>query len=240
MDINVGVPHVSRRINEVRNSSYDITIALLDLMDNVEKGFETYIDWQELNYKIKFTYNPQIIDRKIIKYVDNYNYVIMKPLPSLSESRLYEERKMITTIYFDDKGIECYADVNGQCFKWNEDTKRINAYNKEIPKGLNTITIESSSIYGTCFDTTDRTMIANSESPNSEMSELFKDELPKAKVRVYRDNRCLGTVPFKLTKENDGYQNYTTHAMNYKDKKLNKFFGVGSTKGNLVRRDYIY
>ena len=44
MNIQVGVPHVERRILEVRNSSYDITIALLDILDNVAKGFETYIE----------------------------------------------------------------------------------------------------------------------------------------------------------------------------------------------------
>ena len=47
MNIIVGVPHVNRRIKEVENSSYDIPTALLDLMDNVEKGFDTYIEFEE-------------------------------------------------------------------------------------------------------------------------------------------------------------------------------------------------
>jgi len=373
MNINVGVPHVKSRIKEVRNSSYDIQIALLDIMDNVAKGFDTFIEfdgngefiesiiirdndtngfrdilldgcqnplnmghensdrhlnndsnseygvglkhaslflanrldiytktndryfhavldfkvmsenpsavdsynpvineigeslyktnhsdmncgstirlsnlrhrlhkvlfWKDLKYKIQFTYNPQIIDGKIIKYSKDFNYLTLEPLPSLYESRLYEERKMISTIYFDDDGNHCYASDNDKTYHYKEDTKRVNIY-KDIPKGVNIITIESSSIYGTCFDSnTDRTMIINSEPLNPEMSKLFK-ELPKATVSIYRDDRCLGLVPFKLTKENDGYHNYTIHTINYKDKKLNKFFGVGSTKGNLVRRDF--
>ena len=41
----VGVPHVRRRINEVRNSSYDIFTAILDILDNVSKGYETIIEF---------------------------------------------------------------------------------------------------------------------------------------------------------------------------------------------------
>jgi hypothetical protein len=185
---------------------------------------------------MQFTYNPQIIAGKIIKYQKDYTHIYLESLPSLYESRLYEERKRITTIYFDDEDNHCYASDNDKTY-YNEDTKRFNIY-KDIPENMNSITIESSSIYGTCFDSnTDRKMIKNSEPHNLKMSMLFK-ELPKATFSIYRDGRCLGLVPFKLTKENDGYHNYTIHTINYKDKTLNKFFGVGSTKGNLVRRDF--
>ena len=46
MNINVGVPHVKSRFNEVSNSSYDIQSAILDIMDNVAKSFETFIDFE--------------------------------------------------------------------------------------------------------------------------------------------------------------------------------------------------
>jgi len=45
LGVKVGVPHIKRRIFEIRNSSYDIYIALLDIIDNVEKGYRTYIDY---------------------------------------------------------------------------------------------------------------------------------------------------------------------------------------------------
>ena len=51
------------------------------------------------------------------------------------------------------------------------------------------------------------------------------------------DNRCFGTYPFtNLKKSNDGYQNYTIHQIFYENKKYNLYFGVNSSKGNLVRR----
>jgi primosomal replication protein N len=61
--------------------------------------------------------------------------------------------------------------------------------------------------------------------------------LPFASCFIYRDNRCFGTFPFIKLLKGNGHRNYTIHQIFYENKKYNLYFGVNSSKGNLVKRD---
>ena len=71
LEIEVGVPHVESRINDIRNSSYNINIVLLDIMDNVAKGCQTRILYNHFHDYIK---NMIIMDndKKVLIYIYIY------------------------------------------------------------------------------------------------------------------------------------------------------------------------
>ena len=194
------------------------------------------------------TYNYQIkeYNKKI-----QYEEIDIRPNKLLEESPLCKKRMRTTIIYFDKTFEKMYGVVfiNGRfntsyirSDKDNikKDTKDYTGYES------NKIIIKSTSIYGSKFDenTKDRENMREYEYPDDEYTETFKNHegeyiLPKTSCFIYRDNRCFGTYPFTNLKSNDGYNNYTIHQIFYENKKYNLYFGVNSSKGNLVRRDCV-
>jgi len=389
LDISVGVPHVKSRIKDIRNSSYSIYIAILDIMDNVEKGYTTRIlfnrhnnyvkniiimdndkegfknilkegvnnplnmghindsrhqddksnseygiglkaggvflgdrltiytrinencyvkaildfnqmceevnpmksydpniylieedeyrknhnfeygstiildelrhilcyeiFWDKLKHQINHTYNYQIRnDGKIIEYKGEHDYISLKPLKILEESPLCKKRMRTTMIYFNDDFTNMYAVVH---IDGTFDASYVINSNGNIAKDklknytgyeTNKIVIKSTSIYCSKFD--DETSGENLkkleyyENMENEYRNTFIDvdnnySLPFASCFIYRDNRCFGTFPFTKLLNGDTRQNHTIHQIFYENKKYNLYFGVNSSKGNLVKRD---
>ena len=81
-------------INEISESlyktnHYDMNCGSTIRLSNLRHRLHKESFWNDLKYKIQFTYNPQIIDGKIIKYLKDFNYLSLEPLPSLYDSQLY-------------------------------------------------------------------------------------------------------------------------------------------------------
>ena len=229
--------------NNHNQMDYGSTIKLSNLRHKTLKQDIHFKDFEE---KIKDTYKYQIRNNgKVIKInnKDRGKYETLDNIQYLSNSELYNNRKIIIEVYFDNEGSNCYAVYGKDKYILGNETKtgkrniiKAKEYIQEQP---NKVIIEISSIYGTSFDShtnsKTRELIPNSE-PYNEKHNLYTEYLPKNICNIFRDNRCHGAIDFNLS-QSDGYQNFTINEIHYKSKKYNKFFGVNSSKGNLIKRE---
>ena len=220
------------------------------IIDKLRHKLKHSIFGEIFKHQIKNTYNYQI--KKYNKKIQ-YEDIDIRPNKLLEESPLCKKRMRTTTIYFDETFEKMYGVVfingifNTSYIRSDKKDDVVKDKNNYTGYESNKITIRTTSIYGSVFDenTRDRENIEEYEYPDDEYTETFKNHegeyiLPKTSCFIYRDNRCFGTYPFtNLKKSNDGYHNYTIHQIFYENKKYNLYFGVNSSKGNLVRRDCV-